>query len=406
MKDKKIETLCLKEERRQRETLNLIPSENYVSRDVLHALGSIFVNKYSEGYPGARYYGGNEVVDTLENLTQERALKLFHLSSKEWSANVQPYSGSPANLAVYAALVPPGGVIMGMELAMGGHLTHGHNVSLTGRIWQQLPYGVDSTTETLDFEKLAAQAREHRPALIVAGYTAYSRIIDFAALREVANSVSAKLLIDLSHVAGLVAGGVYPSPFPHADVVMTTTHKTLRGPRAAIIFSRGEHAKLIDRAVFPGVQGGPHNNQIAAVAVALSEASKPEFKRYAKQVVKNAQVLAQSIIDRGWRVVSGGTDTHLFLIDTMTRGVSGREAERLLGKAGIIVNKNAIPFDMRKPFDPSGIRVGTPALTTRGMKEGEMVLLAGWIDDVLRERKSPAAIRKETLKLAKRFRLP
>ena len=396
MKDKEILQLIKQEERRQERVINLIASENFVSRDVLEALGSVFTNKYAEGYPGKRYYGGNEVVDTLERLTHDRALKLFGLSAKKWAVNVQPYSGSPANMAVYLALVPIGWKIMGMSLAMGGHLTHGHRVSATGKLWKQVPCGVDRKTETLDYNELLRIAKKEKPKLIVAGYTAYSRIIDFKKFRQIADACKAYLMVDMSHVAGLVAGRAYPSPFKYAEVVTTTTHKTLRGPRAALIFAAKRRSsatsgevgfihEAINRSVFPGLQGGPHMNTIAGVAVALQEATTPAFRKYAKQVIKNSRALAKEFQRRGWRIVSGGTDSHLFLVDTMSRGISGKEAQERLERAGIIVNKNTIPFDQRSPFDPSGIRIGTAAITTRGMKERDMKKIAEKIDNVLIE---------------------
>lgn len=394
MKDKQIEKLIKAEEKRQKKVVNLIASENYVSLDVLTALGSVFTNKYAEGYAGARYYGGNEVSDELERLCQDRALKLFvrqPAERKKWAVNVQPLSGSPANLAVYLALVPKGGKIMGMELSHGGHLTHGHKVSATGKFWQQIPYGVSRDTEELDYNVIKRLAVKEKPDIIVAGFTAYSRKIDWAKFRQIADSCGAYLMVDMSHIAGLVAVGVHSSPFPYADVVTTTTHKTLRGPRAGLIFSRidtRELNKKIDKAVFPGIQGGPHLNQIASVAVALAEAGRPEFKTYAKQVVKNAKVLASELKKRGWRLVFNGTDNHLLLVDVFssTDGrLSGRMASESLEKEGIIVNKNTIPFDERTPIDPSGIRLGTAAETTRGKKEKEMVKLADKIDKVLRK---------------------
>ena len=400
MKDTQIKKLIDAEKKRQKKVLNLIASENYVSKDVLGVLGSELTNKYAEGYPGKRYYGGNEVMDKVETLAQERALKLFKLSPEEWAVNVQPLSGSPANLAVYLALLPPPNYqlpttnyqppkIMGMSLAHGGHLTHGHKVSATGKFWTQVPYGVDEKTEVLNYETIKEIAVREKPAIIVAGYTAYPRIIDFKKFREIADACNAILMVDMSHFAGLVAGGVYPSPFPYADVVTTTVHKTLRGPRAALIFSKKDERGLpakIDKAVFPGLQGGPHLNQIAAVAVALTEAARPEFKKYAKQVVKNAAALARELARLGWRIVSGGTDTHLLLVDTWMngKGIGGKEASERLEKAGIIVNKNTIPFDTRSPVDPSGIRLGTPAETTRGKKEKDFIKIAQKIDKILR----------------------
>ena len=402
MKDKQIQNLIAKETKRQRRVVNLIASENYVSRDVLAALGSLLINKYAEGYPGSRYYGGNKVIDEIERLCQKRALNLFRLSSKKWHVNVQLLSGSPANLAVYTALVPQGGKIMGMMLSHGGHLTHGHAVSATGKFWKQIPYGVDKKTEMLDYEALKKLAKKEKPNIVVAGFTAYPRIINFKKFREIADACGAYLMVDMSHFAGLVAGGVYPSPFPYADIVTTTTHKTLRGPRHALIFVRKfkilnpkpkTNSKLsiayaIDRAVFPGLQGGPHENTIAAVAVAFKEAMTPSFKKYARQVIRNARTLAKELQKRGWRIISGGTDSHLLLVDTWMNGagVPGKEASERLERDGIIVNMNAIPFDTRKPTDPSGIRLGTPAETTRGAKEKDMVKIADRLDKVLKER--------------------
>lgn len=403
--DAKVRQITRREIARQKEAINLIASENYVSEEILKALGSPFTNKYAEGYPKGRYYGGNFFVDEIENLARERALKLFKLSPKKWAVNVQPYSGSPANLAVYLALVPLGGKIMGMRLDMGGHLTHGHKVSATGKIWKQVPYGVDAKTEKLDYKNLLKIAKKERPHLIVAGFTAYPRKINFKKFRVVADAAGAILMVDMSHIAGLVAGGAHPSPFPYADVVTTTTHKTLRGPRSAIIFSRKNFAKEIDRAVFPGLQGGPHVNQIAAVAVALSEAAKPSFKKYARQIVKNAQALAAELKRLGWRVVSGGTDNHLLLLDTWKRGVGGAEASDALERVGIVVNKNTIPYDERKPFDPSGVRIGPAAMTTRGMKEKEMTKIAGLIDAALLKKQSGKEIKMETLRLCRKFPL-
>lgn len=390
MKDKQIEKLIKAERGRQKKVVNLIASENYVSDDVLKALGSELTNKYAEGYSGRRYYGGQKFIDKLEDLAKERALRLFGLSAEKWHVNVQPLSGSPANLAVYLALVPTGGKIMGMSLDNGGHLTHGHKVSATGKFWVQVPYGVHQQTEQIDYDEIRKIAVEQKPDVIVAGFTAYPRRIDFKKFREIADAVDPKpiLMVDMSHFAGLVAGGAYPSPFEFADVVTTTVHKTLRGPRSAIIFARKDIRELdkkIDKAVFPGLQGGPHINQIAAVAVALKEAAAPAFKKYAKQVAKNADVLATELGKRGWRIISGGTDSHLVLVDTWLNGLglSGKEASEALEKADIIVNKNAIPGETRSPMDPSGIRLGSAAETTRGRREGDMKKIAAQIDAVL-----------------------
>jgi glycine hydroxymethyltransferase len=392
MKDKHIEKLIKSEKTRQKKVINLIASENYVSDDVLKALGSELTNKYAEGYSGKRYYGGQTFIDKIEDLAKERALKLFKLSPTKWHVNVQPLSGSPANVAVYVALVPPGGKIMGMSLDNGGHLTHGHKVSVTGKFWVQVPYGVHKKTEMLDYDEIKSIAQEQKPNLIVAGFTAYPRKIDFKKFKEIADAAGAILVVDMSHFAGLVAGGVYPSPFEYADVVTTTVHKTLRGPRSAIIFAKKDSRELdrkIDKAVFPGMQGGPHMNQIAAAAVALKEADSPAFKKYAKQVVKNAQTLSDELKKKGWRIVSDGTDSHLLLVDTWMNGlgVSGKDASDMLEQAGIIVNKNTIPGETRSPMDPSGIRLGTAAETTRGKKEKDMKKIAGLIDGVLRKRK-------------------
>jgi glycine hydroxymethyltransferase len=389
MKDIQIETLIKEEAKRQKKVINLIASENIVSKDVEKALGSVLTNKYAEGYPGKRYYGGQTYIDKIEILCQKRALKLFGLSEKKWNVNVQPLSGSPANLAVYLGLVPLGAKIMGMSLDNGGHLTHGHKVSATGKIWNQVPYGVNPETEVLDYEELKKIARKEKPKLIVAGYTAYPRKVNFKKMREVADVCGAILMVDMSHFGGLVAGKAYSSPFKYADVVTTTVHKTLRGPRSAMIFSQNDERKFgskIDKAIFPGLQGGPHMNQIAAVAVALQEASQPVFKIYAKQVVKNADTLAKDLKKLGWRIVSGGTDTHLILVDTWMNGegISGAVAEDKLEAAGIIVNKNTIPGETRSPFDPSGIRLGTAAETTRGKKETDMKKIAIKINNALR----------------------
>jgi glycine hydroxymethyltransferase len=396
LKDKQIEKLIRGEEKRQKNVINLIPSENYVSKDVLTALGSIFDNKYAEGYPSARYYGGQTFTDKLEILCQERALKLFKLKKELWHVNVQPLSGAPANLAVYLALVPRGGKIMGLPLSSGGHLSHGQKVSITGKIWEQVPIGLDLKTELIDYKKMKEDAIREKPQLIVVGFTAYPRIVDFKKCREIADACGAYLMVDMSHFAGLVAGEAYPTPFLYADVVTTTTHKTLRGPRSAIIFSRtdkkfGEKniSVLIDKAIFPGLQGGPHMGQIAAVAVMLKEDDTPAFKKYAKQVVKNAKAFADELKKLGWRIVSGGTDSHLILMDTWMngKGIPGKEAEEKLEKAGIICNKNTIPGETRSPFDPSGIRMGTPAETTRGRKEKDFIKIAQKIDKVLKSKK-------------------
>ncbi len=395
MKDSQVAKLIQAEKARQKKVINLIASENFVSKDVLEALGSELTNKYAEGYPSKRYYGGNKIIDKIENIAIERALKLFDLDPEIWHLNVQPLSGSPANLSVYTALVPQGGKIMGMSLTHGGHLTHGHKASATGKFWQQIPFGVNEKTEVLDFAEIKKIALENKPNIMVAGFTAYPRMVDFKKFGDIAKASGAIFMVDMSHVAGLIAGKAYPSPFEYADVVTTTVHKTLRGPRSAIIFVRRqkttdgkEFADLIDKAVFPGLQGGPHMNQIAAVAVALKEAKAPAFKTYAKQVIKNAQTLASELQKHGWKVISGGTDSHLVLVDVWMdgKGMSGADASDRLEKAGIIVNKNTIPGETRSAFDPSGIRLGTAAETTRGKKEKDFKRIAEKIDSVLRKK--------------------
>jgi glycine hydroxymethyltransferase len=391
MKDTQIKNIIVAEEKRQKKVINLIPSENYVSKDVLSALGSIFDNKYAEGYPHARYYGGQENTDKLEILCQDRALKLFKLKKDSWHVNVQPLSGAPANLAVFLALIPQGGKIMGLPLPSGGHLSHGQKVSITGKVWQQIPIAIDIATEFIDYSKMKQDALQEKPDIIVVGFTAYPRIVDFKKCREIANACGAYLMVDMSHFAGLVAGAVYPSPFIYADVVTTTTHKTLRGPRGAIIFVKKDQRELfkkVDKAIFPGLQGGPHMSQIASIAVALKEADSFLFKKYAKQVIKNAQMLADELKRLGWRIISGGTDSHLVLIDTWMdgKGISGADAEKKLEKEGIIVNKNTIPGEKRGAFDPSGIRIGSPAETTRGKNEKDFRKIAEKIDKILRNK--------------------
>jgi glycine hydroxymethyltransferase len=377
--DPEIAGLIAAEERRQAGKIRLIPSENYVSRAVLEATGSVLTNKYSEGYPGRRYYEGQQNVDPIEELAVARATSLFGAEH----ANVQPYSGSPCNLAVYLAFLEPGDTVMGMALPAGGHLTHGWNVSITGRYFRSVQYGVRHDTGTIDYDQVRELARQEKPKLIWAGGTAIPRIIDFDAFAEIATEVGAIFAADVAHIAGLIAGGVHPSPVPVADVVTTTTHKTLRGPRGAMLMSKEEHAKALDKAVFPGLQGGPHNHTTAAIAVALKEASQPAFKDYAKQVVANARALAEALLARGYDLVSGGTDNHLILIDLTSKGVPGKKAAQALDRAGIELNYNTVPFDPRKPFDPSGIRLGTPAVTSRGMSEADMARVAEWMDAII-----------------------
>jgi glycine hydroxymethyltransferase len=402
--DPQIAEAIANEERRQHEGLELIASENFVSEAVLEAAGSVFTNKYAEGYPGKRYYGGCEFTDVVENLARDRAKQLFGAEH----ANVQPHSGSTANMAAYAAIIKPGDTILGLNLAHGGHLTHGHPLNFSGKTYKIVPYGVTKETETIDYDEVERLAEEHHPQLIIGGGSAYPRVIDFARMRAIADKVGAFYLVDMAHFAGLVAGGAHPSPVPHAHVVTTTTHKTLRGPRAGLILSKQEHAAAIDKVVFPGMQGGPLVHIVAAKAICFHEALQPSFKDYARQIVANAKVLAQTLADEGFRVVSGGTDTHLMLIDVFAKGMLGSDAENALHDAGITVNKNAIPFDTNPPMKPSGIRIGTPALTTRGMKEPEMRQVGKWIADALHNRTDKAGlerIRRQVLELAEQFPL-
>ena len=389
---------------RQHEGLEMIASENFVSRAVLEAAGTVFTNKYAEGYPGKRYYGGCEFADVVENLARDRAKRLFGAEH----ANVQPHSGSQANAAAYMTLCVPGDTILGLDLAHGGHLTHGHKLNFSGKLYRVVGYQVRRDTETIDYDELEATALREKPKVIVGGGSAYPRQFDFPRMRQIADKIGASLMIDMAHFAGLVAGGVHPSPVPHAHVVTTTTHKTLRGPRAGMILCRQELAASIDRSVFPGQQGGPLMHIVAAKAVAFREALQPEFAEYARQIVANAKVLAAALAEGGYRIISGGTDTHLILVDVFQKGILGSEAEFALGQAGITVNKNAIPYDINPPLKPSGIRIGTPALTTRGMKEPEMRQIAIWITKALEQRNDDAAlerIRKEVAELANHFPL-
>ncbi|HIA01896.1 MAG TPA: serine hydroxymethyltransferase [Myxococcales bacterium] len=373
--DPEIFDLIKLEEKRQFDTLRLIPSENYVSQAVLDATGTVLTNKYSEGYAGARYYEGQEHIDNIETLAVERAKKLFGADH----ANVQPYSGSPANLAAYMALLKPGDKVMGMSLPHGGHLTHGWKVSITGKYFESVQYTVDKDSQRLNYDLIREMALAERPQLLIAGATAYPRIIDFEAFASIAQEVGAFFLADIAHIAGLVVGGVHPSPIPHADVVSTTTHKTLRGPRGGMLMCKAAHKKAINRAVFPGLQGGPHNHTTAGIAVALKEADTPEFFAYAAQIVDNARALATSLSEHGFDLVTGGTDNHLILFDATSRGTTGRKLARALNTAGIVTNCNTVPFDPRSPFDPSGVRIGTPAVTSRGMGVTEMIRIGGYI---------------------------
>jgi glycine hydroxymethyltransferase len=392
------------EERRQEEHIELIASENYASPRVMEAQGGLMTNKYAEGYPGKRYYGGCEFVDVAEQLAIDRAKQLFGADY----ANVQPHSGSQANAAAYLALIQPGDTLLGMSLDHGGHLTHGAKVNFSGKIFNAVQYGLDPKTGEIDYVQVERLAHEHKPKLIIAGFSAYSRVIDWARFRQIADAVGAYFLVDMAHVAGLVAAGVYPSPVPHADVVTTTTHKTLRGPRGGLILARAndEITKKLNSLIFPGTQGGPLMHVIAAKAVAFLEALQPEFKGYQQQVVANARAMAKALMGRGFKIVSGGTDNHLFLVDLIERSYTGKDADAALGRANITVNKNTVPNDPRSPFVTSGLRIGTPAVTTRGFKEAEVVALAGWIADVLDDPSNEAVIdrtRQSVLEICRRF---
>ncbi|MCS6806709.1 MAG: serine hydroxymethyltransferase [Acidobacteriota bacterium] len=390
--------------RRQAGGLELIASENFVSEAVLEAMGSVFTNKYAEGYPGRRYYGGCEFSDVVESLAIERAKRLFGAEH----VNVQPYSGSQANMAVYLTVLKPGDTIMGMNLSHGGHLTHGHQLNFSGKYFNVIPYGVDRETERIDFNELARLAHQHKPKMIVCGASAYPRVIDFARIAEIAKEVGAVVMADIAHIAGLVAAGYHPSPIPYCEFVTTTTHKTLRGPRAGMIMCKEAYAKELDRVVFPGIQGGPHVHIMAAKAVAFKEALRPEFNDYQAQIIKNAQTLAEELARAGYRIVSGGTDNHLLLVDVFSKGITGKAAEKALDAAGITVNKNTIPFDTNPPLVASGIRLGTPALTTRGMKEPEMRIVAGLIAEVLDQidsEQTRQSVRRRVQELGEQFPL-
>ncbi|MGC1781439.1 MAG: serine hydroxymethyltransferase [Acidobacteriaceae bacterium] len=402
--DPEISTAIQHEIQRQHEGLEMIASENFVSEAVLEAAGSVFTNKYAEGYPGKRYYGGCEYADVVENLARDRAKQLFGAEH----ANVQPHSGSQANAAAYMSIIQPGDTILGLDLAHGGHLTHGHKLNFSGKLYRVASYHVRRDTEVIDYDELEQIAERERPKMIIGGGSAYPRTFDFPQMRQIADKVGAFLVVDMAHFAGLVAGGVHPSPVPHAHIVTSTTHKTLRGPRAGLILCKQDLAAGVDRSVFPGQQGGPLMHVIAAKAVAFKEALQPDFKIYAAQIVANAKALAESLMAEGYRVVSGGTDTHLMLVDVFVKGMFGSEAEKALGDAGITVNKNAIPFDANPPMKPSGIRIGTPALTTRGMREPEMRVIGRWIVEALEHRADAnrlAKIRGEVLEMAEQFPL-
>ncbi|HEX9456787.1 MAG TPA: serine hydroxymethyltransferase, partial [Candidatus Acidoferrum sp.] len=400
--DPEIAEILRAEARRQLTGIELIPSENLVSEAVLEAMGSIFTNKYAEGYPGKRYYGGCEFADKAEQLAIDRAKALFGAEH----ANVQAHSGTQANIAVYMTALQPGDVVLGMNLAHGGHLTHGHPLNFSGKMYKFTPYGVRQDTETIDYDQVEQLANEHKPKMLVAGASAYSRIFDFERLGKIAKSVGAVFFVDMAHIAGLVAAGMHPSPVPHADFVSSTTHKTLRGPRGGLVLCKSQYAKELDRITFPGTQGGPLVHTIAAKAVCLKEATQPEFREYQKQVVVNARALAAAVANHGFRIVSGGTDNHLFLVELHSRGLTGRDAELALDRAGITVNKNAIPFDPLPPLKAGGIRLGSPSVTTRGMREPEMDQIGAWIADVLSHiGDAPVEwrVRKEVAELARRF---
>lgn len=407
--DPKVARLIALETERQKTSLEMIPSENHCSSAVRSALGSLLTDKYAEGYPGKRYYAGLKHYDALEDLCRERAKRLFGVEH----ANVQPYSGSPANMAVYVAVCEPGDNVMGMSLPMGGHLTHGWKVNFSAKFFNALQYGVDEKTHLIKYGEAETLANKHRPKLIWVGATAYPRVFDWKKFGEIADSTGAYLAADISHIAGLVAGGAHPSPAPYVHIITTTTHKTLRGPRGGIIMvtkngiaKDPDLPKKIDRAVFPGLQGGPHENAIAGIAICLKEAASPAFKRYARQVVSNAKALASALQQYGFNLISGGTDNHLLLIDLRNKGVAGPEAQDALETAGITINKNSIPYDPAPPFKPSGIRLGTPAITTRGMQEREMKIIAGWTHQVISNPQSARKVRKEVEKLCKKFPLP
>lgn len=406
-KDTVLDLLIKKEIKRQGSTINLIASENYVSPEILKILGTPLTNKYSEGYPRRRYYPGNEIYDEIEELAQSRAKRVFGLSDGEWGVNVQILSGSPANIAVYGALLAPNDTFMAMDLASGGHLSHGHKVSFSGRLWRSVHYGVDAETGLLNYDVIRELAIKEKPKLIVCGFTAYPFKVDFERFGLIAREVGAYLLADISHIAGLIAAGLHPSPFPYADIVMSTTHKTLRGPRGAIIFSRVDERALgekIDKAVFPGFQGGPHNNVTAAKARAFFEAMQPSFKSYQKQIIRNAKMLTDELIKRGFKILGGGTETHLMLLDVRVLGIDGREAETVLESAGITANRNSLPGD-DKPLRPSGVRLGVPAVTTRGMKEKEMKIIAGFFERLFLLKEDPKKIRRDAEAMCRKFPL-
>jgi glycine hydroxymethyltransferase len=403
--DKKLWQIINKEIQRQEETLDLIPSENFVDLETLFIVGSPLMNKYAEGYPGKRYYPGNKFMDQIENLAKERALKAFKLNPDKWSVNVQPYSGSPANLAVYLGLIESRETIMGLNLFHGGHLTHGHKVSYTGKLFKSVQYGVNPQTEIIDYEELEKLALKHKPKIIISGITAYPRIIDFQRIYEIAKKINAYHLADISHISGLVIAGFHPSPFCCADIVTMTTHKTLRGPRGAVIFMKKELEEKINKSVFPGLQGGPHLHTIAGIAYSFGRALKKDFFIYQKQIIKNAQKLAAELKKLGFKLYTGGTDNHLMIIDLKPLNLDGKTAESLLERANIVANRNSLPSDT-SPFNPTGIRLGTPAITSRKMKEREMKIIAQYFERILIKKEKPENLKKEVIKLTKKFTLP
>lgn len=403
--DKILWRIIEKEVKRQEETLELIPSENFVDLETLFVVGSPLMNKYAEGYPGKRYYPGNQFIDQVENLAKERALKAFKLNPNEWAVNVQPYSGSPANLASYLGLINPGETIMGLNLFHGGHLTHGHKVSYTGKLFNSIQYGVNPQTEKIDYEELEKLALKYKPKIIISGTTAYPRIIEFEKIYAISRKIGAYHVADIAHIAGLVIADLHPSPFPYADIVTMTTHKTLKGPRGAVIFMRKELEEKINKSVFPGLQGGPHVHTIAGIAYAFGKALKRDFYNYQRQIIKNSKVLAEELKKRGFKLYTNGTDNHLMMIDLKPLNLDGKTGESLLETANIIANRNSLPSDS-SPFYPSGIRLGTPAVTSRGMKEKEMVLIAEFFERILIKKEKPEKVKKEVINLTKRFPLP
>jgi glycine hydroxymethyltransferase len=401
--DKKLWQIIEREIKREEETLELIPSENFVDLETLFIVGSPLMNKYAEGYPGKRYYPGNKYIDEIENLAKERALKAFKLNPNEWSVNVQPYSGSVSNLAVYLGLINPGETIMGINLFHGGHLTHGHKTSYTGKLFNSIQYGVKD--KGIDFEELEKLALKYKPKIIISGTTAYPRILDFKKFYEISKKVGAYHVADISHIAGLVITGLHPSPFPYANVITMTTHKTLKGPRGAVIFMRKELEEKINKSVFPGLQGGPHMHTISGIAYAFGKALKKDFYNYQKQIIKNSKKLAEELMKRGFELYTNGTDNHLMIIDLKSLNLDGKTAEALLERANIVANRNSLPFDT-SPFNPSGIRLGTPAITSRGMKEKEMIKIAEFFERILIKKEKPEKIKKEVIALTKKFPLP